>query len=112
MSDGSVFPWPEAVVTMSGRDDTVAGLDPAFEKVWDGPDQVSWFESNHRRIFEVARVISESAELFHFETLDGNRFQLRPMTLELYERHVRKHTVGQPEFRTLGALVAAMRREW
>jgi hypothetical protein len=104
--------WPEAVAIESTRDDTVAGLDPGFEKQWEGPDHVFWFEGNHRRIFELSRVLEQSADLFRFEDIRGDVFELRPLTLELYRKQVRQHTVGRPDFDTLGQLLAAMRREW
>ena len=65
-------------------------------------------------LVESARgmVLEEDAGHYKFRDVRGDTFELRPMTLELYENHVRKHTVGKNSYESLPALIEAMRREW
>jgi hypothetical protein len=107
----AVFTWPEAVVILSSRDDVVAGMDPQFVPQWGGPHWVIWQES-HERVFLVDQVLEEDAEHYKFRDVRGDTFELRPMTLELYEKHVRLRTVGKKRYETVSALVAAMRHDW
>lgn len=108
----SVFPWPEAVAIFSSRSDVVAGLRPRFQEQWVGPHTVEWTEGGHIRMFQLGQVLEEDGEHYKFRDTRGDTFELRPLTLDLYEKHVRKRTVGQPHFETLAELLAAMRREW
>ena len=106
------FAWPEAVVVLSSRKDVVAGLHPAFVEHWQGPHLVEWQEGGHVRSFELASLLIEDEGHFKFRDTEGETHELLPMTLELYEKHVRARTVGHPNFQSLRELVAAMRREW
>ena len=99
-------------MVLSTRDDTVAGLDPTFEPHWRDPNTVEWYEGNHVRAFEVLDVLEDSGERFRFKDTRGDTFELLPMTLELYEKHVRLKTIGKVSFTSLDELLAAMRREW
>lgn len=104
--------WPEAVVILSKDPFTVAGYMPRIE-VGEGnePHTVHWREAQHDRAFPVLEVHEQGAEVFDFDA-GGIRYRLLPMTVELYEKHVRKRTVGQPGFATLQELLGVMRREW
>jgi hypothetical protein len=102
-----VFTWPKAVVIRSSRSDVVAGFDPTHRR-----GVVDWIEGHHNRSFVVAKVEVDTPELFRFIDKRGDWFELRPMTLELYETQVRPHTVGKPTFETLEALLKAMANEW
>jgi hypothetical protein len=106
------FGWPQAVVILSDREDVVAGKDPEFVPRWDAPNSVVWFEGGHERSFDVDAVAEETPESFVFRTKAGERFELRPMTLELYRKHVRARTIGKRDYATLGELLAAFDREW
>jgi hypothetical protein len=98
-----------AVVLLSPQDRTVvAGLDA---KIKDGV--FSWYEGQHDRARKVAKVISGAPPRdFEFEDDEGRRYQVLPMTLARYREHVRDKTVGKYEFKTLSALIAAMKLEW
>lgn len=106
------FPWPEAVLIESTRSDTIAGYAPRIVEEYTAPHRVEWFEGRHLRAFDVDTVEKATPEAFSFRDTKGDRFTLRPLTLELYDRHVRKQTAGQPKFSTMAELVAAMRNEW
>jgi hypothetical protein len=102
------FAWPEAVVIASSREDVLAG---ALPRLFEG-GVVSWFEGQHHRAFEVAKVLADETDRFRFEDERGDWFELQPMTLELYEERVRPKTRGRPKFETLAELVTTMRNEW
>ena len=107
----SSFVWPEVAVILSSRDDVLAGTSPQWVPQWQGPHWVTWNEG-HERVFLVAEVLEEDAEHFKFRDVRGDTFEIRPMTLDLYEKHVRKHTVGKNSYESLAKLLEAMRREW
>ncbi len=104
------FQWPRAVV-IDGPD-AIAGYAPELELNYEVPHVVSWQEGGHRRAFEVGKVLQDDAHAYRFEDTRGRQYTLRPMTLELYESHVRRHTLGRPAFGSMGALLEAMEREW
>jgi hypothetical protein len=104
--------WPEAVVVLSKDPWSVAGYAPHIEPK-EPPDlhQVIWREAHHDRIFPISEVHEQSADVFDFSS-GGVRFRLLPMTLELFERHVRPRTMGEPHFGSLQQLLDVMRTEW
>lgn len=104
--------WPEVVCIRSTRPDILAGTNPFFEPQWDGPSLVGWNEGNHVRLFPVGEILESTGERFKFRDTYGQTHELLPMTLELYEKHVRQHTIGKNTYATLAELLAAMRREW
>ncbi len=75
------------------------------------PHQVIWREAHHDRVFPVGEVHEQSADVFDFSS-GSVRFRLLPMTLELFEKHVRTRTMGEPHFGSLQQLLDAMRSEW
>lgn len=99
-------------MVLSSRTDTVAGLSPQFIERWQGPHLVEWQEAGHVRSFELDKVLAEDADRFEFRDTLGITYELRPMTLELYEKHVRRRTVGQKKYDRLEDLLAAMRIDW
>ena len=65
----------------------VARLPNYFEEdpgVW----LVTWFDLTHERRYPVREVIVDSSDRFTFETDDGLRFTLRPMTMKRYRSDV------------------------
>lgn len=104
--------WPDVVAIRSSRTDVLAGTMPHWEESWNSPHRVCWTEGNHVRSFEVAEVLENTAERFSFRDTRGATFELLPMTLDLYERHVREHTIGKNHYSSLPKLLEAMRREW
>jgi hypothetical protein len=108
----SGFAWPDAVYIEASQGSALAGLEPEFVPQWDGPNLVEWHEGGRVRLFEVKDVLEDDENRFRFVDSRGETFELFPMTLERYEKHVRRKTVGQPKFETLRELIEAMRREW
>lgn len=104
------FPWPKAVVVEGPN--AIAGYAPELELQQDGPHVVSWIEGSHRRAFPVQAIRQNEPDVFRFVDTRGREFALRPMTLELYEKHVKPHTIGKPSFASMDALLKAMRSEW
>lgn len=104
--------WPEAVVVLSKDPWTVAGYAPSI-RARDAPDphEVTWREAHHDRVFPVTEVFEQSADVFDFSS-NGVRYRLLPITVELYEQHVRKRTMGEPRFASLPQLLEVMRAEW
>ena len=104
--------WPEAVAIFGTDPETVAGYKPRISP-GEGPEPhtVFWFEAKHERGFPVGEVHEQSAHVFDFSS-GKERYRLLPMTLGLYNEHVRKRTVGRPVFGSLQELLAAMRDEW
>ena len=104
--------WPEAVVILSKDPFTVAGYMPRIV-AGEGAEShsVHWREARHDRGFPVLEVYEQSADVFDFDA-GGIRYRLLPMTEELYEKHVRKRTVGRPAFGSLRELLDTMRAEW
>lgn len=106
------FGWPETVVILSSRDDVVAGINPMFVEGLTTPHVVTWWEGGHARAFEIESVERSTPEEYAFTDREGDTFRLLPMTLELYEKHVRPKTMGKVKFSTEAELTEAMRREW
>ncbi len=104
--------WPEACAIVSTRKDVVAGYRPSFVGVHDGPNEVHWFEGRHERIFKVKSVQRVTRDLYRFRDTDGATHTLFTMTLERFERFVRRRTMGRPKFSSMKALLEAMRLEW
>lgn len=100
-------------MVLSREDTTVlAGMDPRFVEEWQGPHLVTWNEGGHCRAFQVAETLEEDAEHYRFRDTRGRTYELRPLTLDLYEKHVRRHTMGQKKYDRLEDLLAAMRLDW
>lgn len=106
------FNWPEAVLIESTRGDTLAGYAPRVVEEQTAPNRVEWVEGRHLRAFDIQTVERAEPDAFTFKDIGGDRFTLRPMTLELYEKHVRQKTAGKPKFATMAELLGAMRDEW
>jgi hypothetical protein len=106
----SAFKWPEVVVILSDNPTVVAGTHPErYDSA--GVDTVNWQE-NHVRYFFVDRVEADEPDRFRFVSTRGQWYELRPMSLELYEKHVRLNTIGRRSYKTLADLNAAMLAEW
>lgn len=102
----------EAVRVRSKNRVTLAGLDPSFTPSWVGPTVFEWWEGGHMRAVEVREILKDESDHVVFITMDGDVFRVEPLTLELYEKEVRPHTVGRPEFKTRADMIMAMRLEW
>jgi hypothetical protein len=100
------------VFIRSSRSDVLAGTMPHWEESWDRPHAVTWNEGGHMRVFEVAEVLENTAERFSFRDTRGATFELLPMTLELYDKHVREHTIGKVHYSDLGKLLESFGQEW
>lgn len=112
-ASAAVFNWPKAVVILSSRKDVVAGFLPRRSDPTERDDDfVFWTEGQHERAFNVSAVEVDTPERFRFRNRDGDWFELLPMTLELYETHVKHRTLGKPTFETLEELFRAMANEW
>lgn len=76
----------------SPTDDSVLiALDPKLTERY-----VEWFDSVRDRMFEVVKV-NEQGQVIIVETERGT-FKFEPMTIELYERHIKRKVDGQPAF--------------
>lgn len=105
--------WPEAVVILSKDPWSVAGYAPKLQPVQGtDPHLVTWREAHHERSFPLVELLEQSAEVFDFATTGGVRYRLLPLTLELYEKHVKRRTLGRPSFGSMAELLSAMRFEW
>jgi hypothetical protein len=92
---------------------TVAAYQPQLEFVQGAePHRVHWTEAHHDRVFDVGEVHEQGAAVFDFSTPQGMRYRLLPMTLELYDKHVKNRTMGAPRFGSVSELLEVMRREW
>lgn len=105
------FDWPEAAVVLSDQNPPAGVLEPRFSPQWRGPHAVEWFTDNHTRMLLLDEQLEDSPEQFRFRARGGETFTVQAMTLDLYEKHVRKNTVGKKHFQSLRELVEAMRRE-
>lgn len=61
---------------------------------------ISWISMMHERRFLVVKVLVDSPDRFEFESDEGRRFSLRPMTMELYRSKVLPELVGDPGLRS------------
>lgn len=105
------FDWPEAAVVLSDRADPAGVLEPRFAPKWRGPHAIEWYVDGHTRMLLLDEQLEDSPERFRFRAKGGEVFTVLPMSLELYEKHVRRHTVGEKHFESLRALIEAMQRE-
>lgn len=78
------------------REGGIVCKQPLREKE-DGDDVVSWLDMTHERRYLVKRVLSDSDELFEFESKSGLRFSIRPMTMARYRSDVKPRLIGSPD---------------
>lgn len=106
-----MFKFPRAVLIEEG--DGLAGYAPRLTTIEEERVQlVSWTEGGHVREVEIERVLVDGPDVFEFDDVDGRRWRMRRLTLELYERHVRPKTVGRPTFETEAGMLRVMERDW
>jgi hypothetical protein len=50
---------------------------------------IAWFDHDHRRVFDLKKVVRDDVAVFEFVDTMDRRFTLRPMDLDAYNKHVR-----------------------
>ena len=68
------------------------------ERLDEDGDLVQWFQPCHQRRFMVGEVIFDHPNRFVFLDEKSRRFELTPLTLADYRRHVRPTLDGAPAF--------------
>lgn len=66
----------------------------------DKEDLIVYIDMTHERAFPIKRVLRDEDNLFSFESEDGRRFELRPLTMERYEKQIRPKLIGDPKLKT------------
>lgn len=94
-------------VTSPEDPSVLLALDLQMEEGPGGLPVLSWSDTSRRRTFEVARFHTPPKVLHRanpseivFESQQGRTYTLVPLTLRLYNTHVRTRLTGQPVFST------------
>ena len=73
-------------------------------------NEIEWFDTTKERRMAVKKIIEDSPDRFAFERADGKggAYLFRPLTLDLYRKHVQKSLLAQKDFATEEEMLAAL----
>lgn len=63
-----------------------------------GREVIVWFDADHQRSFELKSVECDEPDRFAFTDVRARRFELRPMTLDRYNRVVKTQLTDARDF--------------
>ena len=63
-----------------------------------GREMIVWFDADHQRAFELKSVECDEPDRFAFTDARERRFELRPMTVDRYNREVKPRIPDARDF--------------